>query len=178
MAKIFTLDELTAMLKAAKSKSGGQYVTIYCESDYKMNKFPTDGSERVRIKDGFQPRKRYCIKYHFGQDYDKMMSKLLGTDHVSHDDNREHLVENVLMRFKSTGSVNFIAIPENIKRIGVLLDGKPISDEDMAYAEHYKSPRKKSLYMNIGIDKVYEIHIGGEVHECMIGKAADVSLAG
>jgi hypothetical protein len=127
MAKIFTLDELTAILKAAKSKSGGQYVTIYCESDYKMNKFPTDGSERVRIKDGFQPRKRYCIKYHFGQDYDKMMSKLLGTDHVSHDDNREHLVENVLMRFKST---LFEMSPESfwpLMRIRMYLFPNPLS---------------------------------------------------
>jgi hypothetical protein len=178
MAKIFSIEQLTAFLKAAKSKAGGQYVTLYCESDYRMNKFPTDGSERVRIKDDFQPRKRYTIKYHFGEDYDKKMSKLLGVDYKSSDDNREHLVENVLMRFKSTGTACFIAMPEARKSLGVYLNGQPISEEDLAYAKRYKAKSNPSMYLNIGVKNVYEIHIGGEIHECLIGKAAEVSDAG
>jgi hypothetical protein len=143
-----------------------------------MNKFPTDGSERVRIKDNFQPRKRYSIKYHFGEDYDKKMSKLLGVDYQSSDANREHLVENVLMRFKSTGTACFIAMPEARKSLGVFLNGEPISEEDLAYAKRYKSKTNESMYLNIGVKNVYEIRIGGDVHECMIGTPAAVSVAG
>ena len=176
MAKIFSVSELVAILKSAKA--GGQFVTLYCESDYKMNKYPTDGSVRERIKDNFQPRKRYSIKYNFGADYEKKMSKLLGEDYNASDANREHLVENVLMRFKSTGNVCFIAMPIFRKSLGVLLNGQPISEEDMAYAKRFKAKSNPAMYLNIGVKNVYEIHIGKQVYECLIGKASEVTLAG
>ena len=178
MTKIFSIEELAALLKAAKSnKSGGQYVTIYCESDYRLNQFPSDDSEHVRVKAGFQPRKRYSIKYHFGEDYDKKMSKLLGKPYKSHDSNREHLVENVLMRFKSTDNYCFIAMPEQEKQLGVYLNGKPISEEDMAYAKRYQAKVYDKKYLNVGVKNVYEVHIGGECYECLIGKPQQVSVA-
>lgn len=178
MKKIFSVSELVAVMKAAKA--GGQYVTLYGESDYKMNKFPTDGSERIRIKDNFQPRKRFSVKFHFGQDYEKTMAKVMGVDdYTASDSNRIHLVDNVIMQYVSTGTTCFIYMPESYTDKGMFLNGQPISDEDKEYAQHYKAKVSPSKipYRNIGVKNISEIHIGKEVYECCIGQA-QVALAG
>ena len=178
MAKIFSVDDLVAVVKSAKA--GGQYVTLYGESDVKLNKFPTDGSERIRIKDGFQPKKRFHVKFHFGQDYEKAMSKALGqADYTASDANRVHLVPNVIMQYVSTGNTCFIYMPESHFSDGTFLDGKPISDEDKAYMERYKSKSKGGAvveYRTIGLKNISRIAVGGEVYDICIGQA--VSVAG
>lgn len=176
MKKIFSVDELVATMKAAKA--GGQYVTLYGESDYRMNKFPTDGSQRERIRDGFQPRVKFSVKFHFGEDYEKRMSKITGEDYKASDSNRIHLVKNVIMQFVSTGTTCFIYMPESYKPLGMYLDGEVISDEDRAYAKRYQAKSNSdSFYRNLNVKNIEKIVIGGEVVECMIGAAA-VPLAG
>lgn len=178
MKKIFSVSELVAVTKAAKA--GGQYVTIYGETDYRMNKFPTDGSARERIKDDFQPRKRFRAKFHFGQDYEKAMAKALGVDsYKASDSNRTHLVKNVIVQYLSTGNVCFIYMPETQDDLGMFLNGEPISDEDKAYAKRFKAKSSASTleYRNISVKNISKIVIGGETYEVLIG-AANVSLAG
>lgn len=176
MAKIFSVEDLVAVVKAAKA--GGQYVTIYGESDIKLNKFPTDGSERVRIKDDFQPRKRFHVQFHFGQDYEKTMAKALGTsDYTASDCNRVHLVPNVIMQYVSTGTTCFIYIPENYESDGTFLNGEPISAEDYAYMERYKSKSKSNAvveYRTLSVKNISRIAINKEVYDICIGEAASM----
>ena len=177
MKKIFSVSDLVGILKSAKC--GGQYVALYGESDYKLNKFPTDGSERIRIKDGFQPRKKFVVKFHFGEDYERKMSKMLGEEYKASDKNRIHLVKNVLMQFASTGTTCVIYMPESYTDNGIYLNGQPISEEDLAYAKRYKSPTKASAieYRNLNVTNVERIAVGGETYEVCIGQAQQTAVA-
>ncbi len=178
MAKIFSVDELVAIVKSAKA--GGQYVALYGESDFRMNKFPTDGSERVRIKDNFQPKKRFCVKFHFGQDYEKTMAKAMGVDsYTASDCNRTHLVDNVIMQYISTGTTCFIYMPESYIDGGMWLNGQPISDEDKAYAMRYKAKSNAAAvtYRTLNVKNISRIAIGGEVYDICISQQ-QAALAG
>ena len=42
----------------SSAKSGGRFVTLVCETKIRTNKFPTDGSERIRIDESLVFTKR------------------------------------------------------------------------------------------------------------------------
>ena len=125
---IFTTENLANVLKEAKA--GGQFVTIYGETPIKLNKYPTDGSERVKINDDFNPTKRFHVTFNFAEDYEKTMAKALGVDNYDASDyNREHIVHNILMRYISTDNVCLIYLPKFYQNDGTFLNGKTITKE-------------------------------------------------
>ncbi|MCQ2388019.1 MAG: hypothetical protein MJ066_06230 [Clostridia bacterium] len=149
----------------ANAKNGGQFATIEGASEIKLNKFPTDNSERIRIKDGFQPMAEFTIQFHFGADYERAMAKAMGVaDYTASDSNRKHLVPNLVMQYLSTGNVCVIYMPTNKVSKGITLNGKPISEEDKAYMEHYKAPKRGSAmveYRTISVKNIKRITFGG-----------------
>lgn len=170
MKKISSVAELTNIL--ANAKAGGQFVTIYGESDVKLNKFPTDGSERIHIKADFTPRNRFSVTYNFKADYEKAMAKALGVDsYTAHDANRIHLIKNVMMQYVSTGTICLIYMPVNYHFEGTFLGGKEMSAEDTTYMNRYKSKAKSNSplpYRTLNVKNVSKIAIGKEMYEVSI----------
>lgn len=176
--KISSIAELVNIM--GNAKAGGQYVTLYGESDVRLNKFPTDGTQRIHIKDGFTPRNKFHVTYHFSADYEKAMAKALGVDnYTAHDSNRTHLVKNVVMQYISTGTVCMIYMPEAYHFEGVVLDGKPISAEDEAYMSHYKAkPSKSTLpYRTLNVKSVTKMVIGHVTYDIDIAPAIGTQVA-
>lgn len=161
---ITTVDEFIELMSNAKCN--GKYVTVYGESDIKLNKFNTDGLPKEHIKDGFQPRTDFSVTFHFGQDYEKTMSKILGEDYKATDTNRRHLVKNVVMQYISTGNVCLIYIPNNYSKNNIILDGEKISAEDETYMKRFM-PKKKSSssvieYRTLSLKNIKSISINKE----------------
>lgn len=161
---ITTVEEFIELMSNAKCN--GKYVTIYGESDIKLNKFNTDGLPKEHIKDGFQPRTDFSVTFHFGQDYEKTMSKILGEDYKATDTNRRHLVKNVVMQYISTGNVCLIYIPNNYSKNNIILDGEEISDEDEAYMKRFMPKKKVSTsiieYRTLSLKNIKSISINKE----------------
>lgn len=167
---INTISELVNTLKTAKC--GGQYATIYFESDVTLRKFPTDDYERVRIADDFCPRKSFSVQYHFGADYEKQMAKLLGVEEYNaSDSNRTHIVPNLLMQYKSTQTYCLIAMAESKSKSTYTLNGKELTTEQRAYMEHYlpKTNTSAPNYLTLGVKNVKRITFGGNTYEVKIG---------
>lgn len=164
---ITTVDEFIELMSNAKCN--GKYVTVYGESDIKLNKFNTDGFPKERIKDGFQPRTDFSVTFHFGQDYEKTMSKILGEDYKATDTNRRHLVKNVVMQYISTGNVCLIYIPNNYSKNNIILDGEKISAEDEAYMKRFMPKKKASSsvieYRTLSLKNIKSISINKEKYE-------------
>ena len=177
---IRTLKAFIAELKAAKC--GGQYVTLYAETPVSMAAFPTDGSEKVHIDKNFVARKQFAVEYHFGASFDKMMSKLLGTDYHASDYNRRHIVPNVLMQYISTGTICCIYMPEDYVGTSAYVgaDGHPLTDEELAYMRRYKKVSKDGAipYRTLALKNVTRMvinHISYEIaipNEELVAKAA------
>ena len=166
---INTISELVNTLKTAKC--GGQYATIYFESDVKLNKFPTDGSERIRIADTFCPRKSYSVQYHFGADYEKAMAKLLGVEeYTASDSNRTHIVPNLLMQYISTGTYCLIAMVEDKSETAYSIDGREMTNAERAYMKHYlpKTNSNAPHYLTLGVKNVTRISFGGNIYDVKI----------
>lgn len=161
---ITTVDEFIELMSNAKCN--GKYVTVYGESDIKLNKFNTDGLPKEHIKDGFQPRTDFSVTFHFGQDYEKTMSKILGEDYKATDTNRRHLVKNVVMQYISTGNVCLIYIPNNYSKNNIILDGEKISAEDEAYMKRFMPKKKASTsvieYRTLSLKNIKSISINKE----------------
>lgn len=172
MKTIKNVQELIAVLTEAKR--GGQFVTAYFEtkvSGLLVN--PTDGSNVGKRNKDFNPKKRSSVQYHFAQDYEKAMAKALGIkEYEAEDSNREHLVKNVLVRYKSTNNICLIAMPTNIKKLGYTLNGESLTPEQVEYMNHYwsKAERKPQAveYRTIGVMNIYQLAIGGEVYQVKI----------
>jgi len=177
MKKIFSVADLSAILSAAKC--GGQYVSVSGKSEIKLNKFPTDGSKKIRLDENFKPYEEFSVSFHFGQDYDKTMSRLLGCDYKASDANRVHLVKNVLMQYVSTGTTCIIYMPENYTASATMINGKELTDEEKAYMARYKSKAKPSAspleYRTLGVKNLTRIAIDHEVYEVCIGKEVQAS---
>lgn len=176
--KVFSVAELTAILTSAKR--GGQYVTIEGASDVKLNKFPTDGSERIRIADDFKPKHHFVAKFHFCEDYEKKMAKALGiSDYNASDSNRKHIVKNALMQYISTGNYCMIYMPESYSDSGITLNGRPLTDEEVAYMNRYKShSTSKSVvdYRTISLHNIERLAIGKEVYQLCFGQQVSVAV--
>ena len=171
MEKIHSLAHLVRVLQTAKI--GGQFVTLYAETDIKLNKFPTDGSERVRISDAFKPTQRFYVNYQFGVDYESKMSKALGEDYTKGaNTNVETLVPNLLMRYKSTNNPCLIYMDGNKYSLGKFNDGQPYTIEDEETEKRYKSKASsKPLaveYRTISVKNVSKLVANHKVYEIEI----------
>ena len=171
MKKINNISELKNIL--ASAKAGGQFVTLYGESEVKLNKFPTDGSARIRIDDAFKPIASFSVQFHFGADYEKAMSKALGVDYVNGGDaNRETLIPNVMMRYISTNNVCLIYMATSRSEGETTLNGHALTAAEWAYLKRYKSKNKGGgnivNYRTISAKNVKRIAIKGEVYEVNI----------
>lgn len=172
MKTIVSVSELKNVLETAKC--GGQFVTVYYETAVSgLLKNPTDGSAVGKRREDFNPKKRSYAQFHFAQDYEKTMAKILGVDEYNAEDsNREHLIKNVLVRYKSTKNICLIAMPTNIKKLGYTLNGRLLTDEEVEYMNHYWSKAKRSPqlveYRTIGVMNVYQLSINGEVIQVKI----------
>jgi hypothetical protein len=170
--KILSVSELVAVMSVAKAN--GRYVTITASSEVKLNKFPTDGSERIRIDADFKPRHEFVVKFHFGADYEKAMTRALGLgkDYNASDKNRVHIVKNVLMQYVSTGTTCMIYMPESYVEGGYTLNGKPLTAEQSAYLARYKSKSSSESsaveYRTIAVRNISRIAINNEVYELAI----------
>lgn len=144
VVNVTTLKELVEILKTAKI--GGQKVTLYAEVAIKLNKYPTDGSERVHISElGFNPTNRYHVNYNFGTDYEKAMSKALGEDYTKGgNENIETLIPNLLMRYKSTNNPCLIYINGDNYPDGKFNNGVAYTEADEATEKRYTSKANKS----------------------------------
>jgi len=174
---IKSIEQLIEVMNNAKN--GGQFATIIGESEIRLNKFPTDGSERVRIADGFIPKSVFSVEYHFGADYEKKMAKVLGvSEYEAHDANRVHIVPNLIMQYVSTGTICLIYMPSGYKKIDTTLNGVSMSAEEIAYMKRYQPKASASVveYRTLNVMNVREIHFGGEIYyvdiECIKTKAA------
>ena len=170
LVTVTTVTQLVNLMAAAKA--GGHIVTLYGVTDFHFNKYPTGTAPKERCPElvfNFQKdengtarvRKAWHIQYNFAADYDKKFEDVFGVEHKSHDDNREHLVKNVIMRFISTQNVCFIAMPFMRSNDGLLIDGVPATNEQIAYCKKYEQPRKPSAipYLNPGVRNVYKLVI-------------------
>lgn len=177
---ITSVQQLVGVLSTAKC--GGQFVTIYGETDQgkKYNKFPTDGSERIKRDETMSITKRFSVTYNFGTDYDKKMSKILGEEYHAHDANRIHLLKNVIMQYVSTGNSCLIYIDGQYRSGGTFVNGEPITEEQKAYLAKYASKAKKSAsvleYRTLSLCNVKEIHINKEVYVINITKPTRIAI--
>lgn len=168
-----------AYLSAAKS--GGRFVTLVCETKIRTNKFPTDGSERIRIDESLVFTKRYSVTYNFGADYERAMSKALGEEYTaSEQPNRVHIVPNVLLQLADSGKAYIIYINGMISQSDTLCNGEVATEEQIAYLNRYKPKAKTNevvKYRNVSIENVKEIHINKEVHTIAISNPTIVKVA-
>lgn len=166
-----TIAEIVSVF--ANAKNGGQFAVVEGASEVKLNKFPTDGSERVRIAEGFVPMANFTIQFHFGADYEKAMAKALGvSSYEAHDSNRTHLVPNLIMQYNSTKNVCLIYMPTNRTMNGTTLNGKPMSEEEVAYMERYKAPKKGGAvleYRTLSVKNIKRITFGGVTYLIDLG---------
>ena len=134
-----------------------------------MNKYPngTKPSERKTAEPfdtSLNPTKAWHIKYHFGEDYERKVAKVLGLDSYDADgSNRIHLVPNVLMQYISTGNVCVIAMPEDKYKDGLLVNGTPATTEQVEYISRYEQPSRKGgivNYLTIGVKNVRKMVVG------------------
>jgi len=173
IVELHTCSELVNVLTTAKEqeKRGGEFTAVYGVSDYRMNKFPTDGSEKIRISDDFSAKNNFHVVFHFSQDYEKTMAKVLGLEsYDAHDSNRVHIIPNVLMQYVSTGNICLIYMPENYVYDGLTVNGHTATEEEKAYAERYKAKRSASTlpYRTLGVKNITKVVIGQTEYICKI----------
>lgn len=168
---IYTIKTLTTLSRLlAVAKCGGQFVTIYAETDglKKYNKFPTDGSERIRRDDNITLTNRFSVTYNFGTDYDKKMSEIVGEEYHAHDANRVHLVPNVLMMYLSTANACMIYINGQYRKCETLFNGHAITEDEKSYLAKYAKKASSSSplqYRTLSVENIKEIHIKGDVYQ-------------
>lgn len=177
---INTLASLINVLSVAKN--GGQFASIEYETPIRLNKFPTDGSERVRLADGFAPTNRVIASFHFGEDYERAMARATGVSEYTAKGNGNtfHIVTNLLMQYISTGNVCVICIPSNYKPLGTFVNGHLMTDEEKAYMGHYKPKSSNDSpldYRTIGIKNVRRVTFGGVTYEVDIKSTEYTKIA-
>ena len=167
MAKITTITDFINVINSIKAR--GRFATLSAITDIKLNKFPTDGSEKVRIADNFTPKAEFKIQFHFGADYERAMAKVLNIDEYNaHDSNRTHLVKNLIMQYLTTQTICLIYMPCNKLGYRQTLNGIELTKEQLEYLNRYKSKSKSSApleYRTIGIDKIKSLTFDGNTYE-------------
>jgi len=172
VVRVTTLKKMVEILKAAKL--GGQFVTLYAEVGIKLNKYPTDGSEKIHISElGFNPTNRYHVNYQFGIDYERAMSKALGEDYTKGgNDNIETLIPNLLMRYKSTNNPCIIYINGTNYADGKFNNGLPYTEKDEQTEKRYTSKASKTYapveYRTVSVRNVTRITANHTTYEIAI----------
>lgn len=158
---ITSTDKLIGILSNPSLK--GKDVLLECVTSIKLNKFPTDGSDRKRIKDNFCPVKKYGVKYKLGTDYEEKMSEILGDVYESRNPNVTHLIPNTLVQYLSTGTICLNYIPTEYTYSVTILNDTEISDEDYRYMRHFLPKYSKSKtpveYRTVNIKNVKSMTI-------------------
>lgn len=144
MQKITTFAELKARLETAKV--GGQFASVTICTDWKLNQYPTDGTEKV--KRNLSPIKVTRYTFNFAESYKKAKAKAEGcsVDEVEIDNSLGwvHDVPNVLKhREASPNKHNIIVMPKQGKLIGYYNDGVKLTEAQIEYCKHYVSNAKK-----------------------------------
>lgn len=159
------------MEKLVNAGVKGQFVCMYGEKDVKLNKNATDGTKDIRPAD-FCPTTKFHITFNFGRDYEKAMTRILGKDYTAHDNNRRHLVKNVLMEYVSTSTMCLIYMADDYKDDGTFVNGQPASESDIAMIKKFKSTAKGSEqvvpYRTIGVKNITKIVANGEEYHIRI----------
>jgi hypothetical protein len=169
---VTSVAEFVNLMKDAKA--GGQICWAYGKTEYKVNKYPNGTTPKERCPElAFRyadVKKLWHVQFNFAADYDKKWEKVFGEEHTSHDENRRHLLKNVVMTFISTGNVCLIAMPTDRVNDGIEIDGHIANEEETAYCELYKQSRKPSAipYLNIGLKNIYKLSVNGVVYEVKI----------
>ena len=172
---VTSLSDLISLMANAANK--GEYVTLYAESSISgLLMFPTDGSEKIhRVKElGFNPTTRYHVTYHFGEDYEKAMSKALGEDYKkSSKENIQTLISGIMMRYRSTNNPCFIYMKGDYVSEGKFNNGNPYTAADEATEKRYTSlaPKKDSNpveYRTLGVKNVTRLTAHNVVYRLQI----------
>jgi len=170
-----TFNDFVGLMKSVvKGSVGAPYAAIYAEVDVKVNAFPTDGSERINRKAiNFNPTKRFHVTYHFGEDYNNAMSKALGTDYSKGaDDNRETIISNVLMRYKSTANACLIYMKGDYVSDGKFNNGVAYTADDELNEIRYASKASKGSnpveYRTLSVKNVSKVVANGTTYELHI----------
>ena len=172
---IRTIDELRNLLRTAKC--GGQFATVTAETEMTLRVNPTDGWDGgKRDKTLPIPTNRYTISYHFGQDYENTMARLLGVEEYEgeHRDGKVVVLPNLLYYWESTRNYVMAFIVANRSFIGRFVDGRPITPEENEYYNHYKPIKGDEVieYRTIGIHNITRLAIGGTEYLVNIPKQA------
>lgn len=169
---VTSVAEFVTLMKSAKA--GGQLCWAYGKTEYKVNKYPNGTTPKERCPELVfryaDVKKLWHVQFNFASDFDKKWEKVFGEEHTSHDENRRHLVKNVVMTFLSTGNVCLIAMPNERISDGIEIDGRTANEEETAYCELYKQNRKPSPipYLNIGLRNIYKLSVNGVEYEVNI----------
>lgn len=169
---VTSVTEFVTLMKAAKA--GGQLCWVYGKTDYHTNKYPNGTAPKERCPElAFRyanVKKLWHAQFNFAADYDKKWEKVFGEEHTSHDENRRHLLKNVVMTFLSTGNVCLVVMPTDRVNDGIEIDGRTANEEETAYCELYKQKRKPSAipYMNPSLRNIYKLSINGVEYEVNI----------
>ena len=164
--------EFVTLMAEAKKCRGGQFVTIYGEKEKSLNK----GRGANAIDPNFKPLRKFHAQFHFGEDYDKKVAKIManGDDAPQYDadkrSNITHLVPNVVMQYLSTQTICLIVMPTDWYEDSLTLNGRPLTKEEVEYMSKYlKKPSKSSLpYFTIGLKNITKMVIGKETYEVHI----------
>ena len=98
-----TINSIPALANIlASAMAGGQFATITYEKPVDVRVNATDGSGDKRDKSLAVPIKRTRVKYHFGQDYNKLADKIFGTEREHKDLIYKQTVVPNLMYFNTT----------------------------------------------------------------------------
>lgn len=173
MQKITTFAALKAMLLAAKN--GGQFASVTIRTDWKLNQYPTDGTERV--KRTMSPVKVVRYTFNFAESYKKAKAKQEGVslDEVEIDNSLgwQHDVANVLKHRESYPDKHYIIVmPKQGKTIGYYNDGIELTEAQIEYCKHYV-PMKKGeapIYIAPSVCNIVELVIGKTTYEVAISE--------
>jgi hypothetical protein len=171
---VTSVAEFINLMKNAKA--GGQLCWVYGKTDYNVNKYPTGTTPKERCPElafrysDVDVKRLWHVQFNFAADYDARYEKVVGEEHNSHDENRRHLVKNVVMTFLSTGNVCLIVMPNDRINDGIEIDGRTATEEEVAYCELYKRIRKPSTipYMNPSLRNIYKLSVNGVDYEVNI----------
>ena len=179
------MEELVEFLIKCKFEEsrGGEIAWVYANTKVSgLNKFPynPDGSTKTPKERNAHPEdalqgewtNRFKVEIHFSEDYAKTMAKALGIKSYTpkDDPNREHLINGVLMRYRSTMNPCIVAMPDSRVSEGLFRDGVLATEEDKAYLKPYRQKKPEHLvpYLTIGVKNITRISIGNRIVEVHI----------
>ena len=170
--EIKSVNEFVALMeKLAATRTAGQFVTLYGESEVKLNKKATDGSNDIKPAD-FCPKVKFHITFNFGQDYEKTMSRIMGENYVASDHNRRHIVKNVLMEYVSTGTICLIYMKDDYRYDGTFVNGHEVTAEEKTMIDKFTSKAQGSkpivAYRTLNVKNIYKIVARGEEYNIRI----------